>query len=71
MSFSNKILKCKEFDVCVYHISNVSNDTVVNLKDKILINLFHVTGFFLYPLKTTQYQKFCDVFRGYGKRLVP
>ena len=31
---------------------------------------FHGTGFFLYPLKTSENQKFTDVCRGYGKRPV-
>ena len=28
------------------------------------VNLFHATGFFLYPLKTSENQRFSDVFRG-------
>ena len=33
-----------------------------------LINPFHATGFFLYPLKTSENQRFSNVFRGYRKR---
>ena len=36
----------------------------------ILINLFNVTGFFLYPLKTWENLWFSDVFRGHRKRPV-
>ena len=35
-----------------------------------IINSFHVTGLFLYPLKTFGNLWFSDVFRGYRKRLV-
>ena len=31
---------------------------------------FHATGLFLYPLKTSQNQRFSDVFMGYRKRIV-
>ena len=31
---------------------------------------FHATVFLLYPLETTEYQRFCDVFSGYRKRSV-
>ena len=31
---------------------------------------FHATGFFLYPLKTSENQQFFDVFRGDKKRRV-
>ena len=34
------------------------------------INLFHTTGLFLDPLKTSENLWFTDVFRGYRKRLV-
>ena len=30
-----------------------------------VINAFHATGLFLYPLKTSENQRFPDVFRGY------
>ena len=33
-------------------------------------NPFHVIGLFLYPLKTSENQKFSDVFRGYTNRPV-
>ena len=29
---------------------------------------FHATPLFLHPLKTSDKQRFSDVFRGYGKR---
>ena len=29
-----------------------------------LVNPFHTTGLFLYPLKTSENQRFFDVFRG-------
>ena len=32
------------------------------------INPFHATGLFRYPLKTSEKQRFSDVFRGYRKR---
>ena len=35
-----------------------------------LINSVHVTGLFLYPLKTSENQRFSYVFRGYRKRPV-
>ena len=35
-----------------------------------LFNPFHATGLFLYPLKTSENQRFSDVFRGYRKRPV-
>ena len=31
-------------------------------------NPFHATGLFLKPLKTLENHRFCDVFRGYGKK---
>ena len=34
------------------------------------VSSFHATGFFLYPLKTFESQRFSDVFRDYIKRLV-
>ena len=34
------------------------------------INRFHATGLFLYPLKTSENQRFSDVFRCYRKRPV-
>ena len=36
----------------------------------VLINPFHATGLFLFPLKTSGNQRFSDVFRGYKKRSV-
>ena len=36
----------------------------------LLINPFHVTGLFLYPLKTSENQRFSYNFRGYRKRPV-
>ena len=36
-----------------------------------LLNPFHATGFFLYPLKTLENLWFSDVFRVYRKGLVP
>ena len=35
-----------------------------------LINPFHSTGLFLHPLKTSENQRFSDVFRGYRKQKV-
>ena len=35
-----------------------------------LINRFHAIGLFLHPLKTSENQRFSDVFRGYRKRPV-
>ena len=35
-----------------------------------MINLFHTTDLFQYPLRTTENQIFSDVFRGYRKRPV-
>ena len=34
------------------------------------VNLFHVTGLILYPLKTSENQRFSDVIRGYRRRPV-
>ena len=36
----------------------------------LLFKPFHVTGLFLYPLKTSENLRFCNVFRGYRKILV-
>ena len=33
-----------------------------------IVNPFHATGLFRYPLKTSEKQRFSDVFRGYRKR---
>ena len=35
-----------------------------------IVNPFHATGLFLYPLKTSTNLWFSDTFRGYGKRPV-
>ena len=35
-----------------------------------MINPFHATDLFWYPLKTSENQRFSDVFRGYQKRSV-
>ena len=35
---------------------------------KIIVNPFHATDLFLYPLKTSENQRFSDAFRGYRKR---
>ena len=35
-----------------------------------VVKPFHVIGLFLYPLKTSENQRFSDVFRGYRKRPV-
>ena len=35
-----------------------------------ILNLFHATGLFLYPLKTWENQRFSYIFRGYKKRPV-
>ena len=32
------------------------------------INSFHATGYFLYPLKTSENQIFFDIFKGYTKK---
>ena len=42
----------------------------LSLKRLTVINPFHSTGLFLYPLKILKKQRFCDVFRGYRKRPV-
>ena len=39
-----------------------------NTKHPNLISPFHATGLFLYPLKTSENQKFSDVSRGFKKR---
>ena len=36
----------------------------------LFLNLFYATGLFLYPLKTSENQRFSDVFRGYRKKPV-
>ena len=35
-----------------------------------LLEPFHTTAYFLYPLKTSKNHRFTDAFRGYGKRPV-
>ena len=52
---------------------NHENQKIVSIQAMILadlllvpqINLFHVIGLFLYPLKKSESQRFSDVFRGY------
>ena len=34
------------------------------------VNSFHANGLFQYPLKTSENQRFSDVFKGYRKRPV-
>ena len=43
-------------------------DRCHRLLNLIYINPFHATGLFRYPLKTSEKQRFSDVFRGYRKR---
>ena len=39
-------------------------------KKNLWFNPFHATDLFLYLLKTSENQRFCDIFRGYRKRSV-
>ena len=50
----------------------VTVETVIidNFQTVIIINPFHATDLLLYPLKTSENQRFSDVFRGYQKRSV-
>ena len=52
----------------LYNISNIWKS--VKRYITIRVNPFHDTGVFLYPMKTSENQRFSDVFRGYRKRLV-
>ena len=36
----------------------------------VIFNPFHATGFFLRPLKLSEYETFSDVFKGCRKKLV-
>ena len=45
----------------------VSVQVLSKLNSKV-INQFHSTGLFLYPLKTSQNQVFSDIFKGYRRR---
>ena len=54
----------KLLQVCGSAIEGMENQATVLLK------LFHATGLFLYPLKTSEILWFSDVFRGYRKRPV-
>ena len=42
----------------------------MKLCTRVTPNFFHVTGIFLYPLKTSENQRFSDVCREYRKGLV-
>ena len=44
--------------------------SIILIYQKIVINPVHVTGLFLYPLKTSENQRFSYIFRGYRKRPV-
>ena len=45
---------------------SISNVFIVNFEHMYLINPFHATDLFLYPLKTSDTLCFSDVFRGYS-----
>ena len=55
--------------VCQYQVM-ISNGLFEETNENVFflnnftVNLFHATGFFLYPLKTSENQRFSDVFRG-------
>ena len=51
-------------------IVNITHKFFHNFSNDTFINLFHATGLFLYPLKTSENQRFLDIFRGYRKRPV-
>ena len=54
-----------------HFIVKINNSTSLNYKIQLeWINPFHATGLYLYPLKTSENQKFSHAFRGYGKRPV-
>ena len=55
--------------VSFYLLCCQSQDTLF-LIVKQLVNPSHATGFFLYYLKTSENQRFFNVFRSYGKRPV-
>ena len=69
------------FGIHLASVRETCEDVFINAKDY-LGNLrffflenchcypYHVTGLFLYPLKTSQNLGFSDVFRGYKKRPV-
>ena len=48
----------------------IQNSTDKETLIDFLINPFHATGLFRYPLKTSENQRLSDVFRGYQKRPV-
>ena len=59
------------FKVVYYKLLRVSTIHCWNVKRIFdIVNLFHATGLFPYPLKTSENLWFSDVFRGYRKRLV-
>ena len=57
-----------------FQISNTSDDCFwicyCSMKFKVNINPFHATALFPHHLKTSENQRFSDVFRGYTKRSV-
>ena len=61
---------CKSMDCFLYdrNLRQVRVNASFNLLQN--INAFHVTGLFLRPLKTSENQRFSDVFMGYRKRQV-
>ena len=54
----------------IYKISYMIDFVYRIATGNILVNPFYTVGFFLYPLKTWESQKFSDVFRGYKNRSV-
>ena len=68
---SNKftVREIANIKVCQYQVM-ISNGLFEETNENVFflnnftVNLFHATGFFLYPLKTSENQRFSDVFRG-------
>ena len=53
-----------------YFVSHISRGPYLHWIRHHIINPFMLLGFFLYPLKTSENQRFSYVFRGYRKRQV-
>ena len=58
----DNLLICKKTEL-------YNQNQIVSIKIKNFINPFNATGLFLYPLRTSENQRF-SVFRGYRKRPV-
>ena len=71
-SYRNQSVDLQSKSIFLYNVNLAFNESILpgNWKKKFMVNPFHATDLFLYLLKTSENQRFCDVFRGYRKRSV-